>query len=106
MDQFKVQYEERIKVVEEPHLFIYLRSSTDTIMDRIRRRGRDFEKSMDVDFIVNISRMYDEMFANFETKFSRSKVLIIETDYLNSDQVLNVAQEYILANYFEDMAKI
>ena len=101
MEIFKQKYDACIGDVEEPHLFIYLRSSTETVVERINRRGRDFESSMDIDFLINLSQMYDEMFENLETEFRRSKVLVIQTDNLNAEQVFSIAKEHILANYFE-----
>lgn len=100
METFKCRYDSCITDVEEPHLFIYLRSSIETVMQRIKLRGRDIEANIDISFIRNISQMYDEMFEKLETEFSRSKVLILQTDNLNAEQVFNIAKEHIITNYF------
>ena len=90
-----MEYKERIKSVKEPHLFIYLKTSMDNILDRIRERGREFEKDLDMDFLITISQMYDQFFSEIEGGCVKSEVLIIDTDNYDANQVFDIVMKHV-----------
>ena len=45
-----------------PNLVIYLRASTDRLLQRINQRDRPYERNMDVEYIRRINRAYDDFF--------------------------------------------
>ncbi|SIT93469.1 deoxynucleoside kinase [Edaphobacillus lindanitolerans] len=49
-----------------PNVIVYLNASLETLMDRIARRGREFEKNMDPAYIAQLSADYDEFIGRFE----------------------------------------
>ena len=63
----------------QPHLVIYLQSDADVIMQRIRRRNRDFENSLDMDYLRRIIAAYDHFFFHYQ----QTPLLIVQTDKLN-----------------------
>lgn len=76
------------KRVAKPDLAIYLRSSTDRLMQNISRRGRDYEKHIQRDYIGNLNKLYDEFFWNYE----ETPLLIINVenlDFVKNDEHLN-----------------
>lgn len=44
-----------------PEKIIYLDAKTETCMDRIKLRGREYEKAIDVNYIIGLSELYKEM---------------------------------------------
>ena len=50
----------------KPDLVIYLQGSTPLLMERIRRRGRDFERNMDADYIESLNRAYNFFFHHYQ----------------------------------------
>ncbi len=46
-----------------PDLIVYLRASTETLMQRIARRDRPYERQMEVAYIDQLNRAYDAFFA-------------------------------------------
>lgn len=76
------------KRVVKPDLAIYLRSGTDRLMQNISRRGRDYEKHIQRDYIGNLNKLYDEFFWNYE----ETPLLIINVenlDFVKNDEHLN-----------------
>jgi deoxyadenosine/deoxycytidine kinase len=45
-----------------PDLVVYLRSSPDLLLQRIAKRGRDFERDMDADYLRRLGEAYDRHF--------------------------------------------
>ena len=48
-----------------PDLVVYLHASVPTLVDRIRRRGRDYERQISPDYLAQINRLYEEWIAAF-----------------------------------------
>jgi deoxyadenosine/deoxycytidine kinase len=67
------------KRVTRPDLAIYLRSSTTRLMENIIRRGRNYEKHIQRDYIESLNRLYDEFFWNYEA----TPLLIINVENLD-----------------------
>ena len=47
-------------MVHEPDLLIYLKSSVPTLVSQIQKRGRDYEKSISIEYLSNLNERYDE----------------------------------------------
>src|SRR5262245_40524751 len=43
-----------------PDLIVYLRASPEVLMERIARRGRDSERSIQIEYIASLNRAYDD----------------------------------------------
>ena len=65
--------------LKRPDLIIYLKADTDTLLRRIKKRGRDYENSIDPEYIHTINISYDRWIESI----SDQPVMIIETDYFN-----------------------
>ncbi len=64
--------------IEAPRLMIYLRCDVDTAIDRIRKRGRDYEQIVERDYWERLGREYEDYFKAYDL----SPILIIEAkDY-------------------------
>ena len=67
-----------MSMVHEPDLLIYLRRSVPTLVSQIQKRGRDYEKSISIEYLNNLNERYDEWIKNH-----KGKVLVIEADDLD-----------------------
>ena len=67
-----------MSMVNEPDLLIYLKSSIPTLVSQIQKRGRDYEKSISIEYLSNLNERYDEWISNY-----KGKVLVIEADELD-----------------------
>ena len=63
----------------KPDLIVYLRASTDTLLSRIHSRGRDYEQSIDPEYLHSLNIAYDKWI----NSVADYPVLTIETDGFN-----------------------
>ena len=72
-------FEQMMSVVHYPDLMIYLRASVPHLVGNIQKRGRDYEQTMQLEYLENLNRRYDE----FIYKMYKGKVMVIEKDELD-----------------------
>ncbi len=65
--------------IRPPDLMIYLRCPLPTLVKRIRKRGRTFEKAVPRAYLASLERLYEAWFARYDL----SPTLVIETDRLD-----------------------
>jgi deoxyguanosine kinase len=63
-----------------PDLVVYLRASTDTLMQRIATRDRPYERQMERDYIDELNRAYENYFSDHK---HQTPVLVIDSNPLN-----------------------
>ncbi|AKU91813.1 deoxynucleoside kinase [Vulgatibacter incomptus] len=61
--------------VAKPDLVVYLQARLDVLQARIRRRGRDFERNFDPDYLARISSTYNDFFFHYD----ETPLLVINT---------------------------
>ena len=49
-----------------PDLVIFLQADTNTLMENIKKRGRDFEKNMSEEYIDALNQVYNEYFFRYQ----------------------------------------
>lgn len=82
------------KDIVKPNLVIYLQASIDTLTERIKARGRSYERRIKEDYIKLLIRSYNEYF--FHSR--KSPVLIVnsnEFDFLNEPSHLQLLKKEI-----------
>jgi len=72
-------YESLAMFLPAPDLVIYLRASVPTLVRRIRKRGRDFEKSVSVEYLERLNQLYEEWIEHFDL----CPVLTVPSDTLD-----------------------
>ena len=61
--------------VMKPDLVIYLQSRLEVLLARIKKRGREFERKFDADYLAELSRTYNDFFH----RYGETPLLIINT---------------------------
>ncbi len=89
---YLVQYHKYIQDVRDPHLFIFLRASKESLADRIKRRGRDYEQNISEKYLETLNTFYDEFFDQVRAFFKNSSVIVVNTDQKSQDSVLAEVQ--------------
>ena len=64
-----------MSLVNPPDLMIYLRSSIPNLIAQIQKRGREYERSIRIDYITGLNQRYDDWIQNY-----KSRLLIIDVD--------------------------
>jgi deoxyguanosine kinase len=76
-------YDQLASILEQrilrPDLVIYLQARTDVLMERIRWRGRSYERDMARDYIDALNRAYSYYFHHYDT----TPLLVVNTDELD-----------------------
>ena len=67
------------KFLKSPDIIIYLRADLDVLLERINNRNRDYEATIDPEYLKRLNLMYDEWIENIKW----TKVLIIDTNKFN-----------------------
>lgn len=62
-----------------PNLVVYLRASVDTLLQRIAKRGRDYEAGISREYLTRLNALYED----WMNAFNQCPVLIINTDNLD-----------------------
>jgi len=76
-DNYRALFEIMTSYLKKPDLIIYLRASVDTLLTRIKKRSRGFERDISPEYIYMLNLSYDRWIKEDQ---SRNKVLVIETD--------------------------
>jgi deoxyadenosine/deoxycytidine kinase len=72
-------FEQMLQMVRLPDLMIYLRASVPHLVGNIQQRGRDYEQTMQLEYLENLNRRYDE----FLMQQYRGRLLVVEKDPLD-----------------------
>ena len=72
-------FEQMISMVKLPDLMIYLHASVPHLVNNIQQRGRDYEQTIQLDYLQNLSERYDDFIYN---KY-KGRVIIVEKDQLD-----------------------
>ena len=71
--------------VMKPDLVIYLQARLEVLLARIKKRGRDFERKFDADYLAELSRTYNDFFHRYD----ETPLLVINTsdiDFVESEE--------------------
>ena len=89
---YKDLYDTIIGSLRYPDLIIYLRASIWTLISRIRKRGRDYERAIDKEYLAQLNQGYE----NWIKRYARQhRVLIIDTDDLDIEKGTSRVNEII-----------
>lgn len=88
-------------LIEGPDLLIYLRSSIPNLVNKIHKRGREYENSISIDYLSRLNERYEAWISTYD----KNKMVIIDVDDLdfveNKDDLGTV-----LADIDKGLAKI
>ena len=72
-------FEQMLTVVHMPDLMIYLRASVAHLVGNIQQRGRDYEQTIQLEYLENLNRRYED----FITHQYKGRVMIVDKDNLD-----------------------
>lgn len=70
-------------VLRKPDLMIYLRASVPHLVTNIQKRGRDYERSISLDYLENLNTLYE----NFISHQYTGKVLTVDVNTIDFENV-------------------
>lgn len=73
-------YKAMVQSLRQPDLVVYLKASTWTLISRIRKRGRDYEKDIDREYLAQLNIGYEKWIKKISDSWN---VLVVDTDDFN-----------------------
>lgn len=67
-----------MSLVKKPDLLIYLRSTIPHLIAKIQKRGREYEQSMQIDYLKGLNDRYEEWTSGYD-----GKLLVIDADEID-----------------------
>lgn len=78
-----------VPFLPKPDIIIYLKASLETLVGRIKRRGRAYEQSIQREYLAYLNQAYDAWIDRARKDFFILEINADETDYVNGDDDLN-----------------
>ena len=72
-------FEQMMNMVKLPELMIYLRASVPPLVANIQKRGRDYEQSIQLEYLQNLNERYED----FIFKHYKGRLLVVDVDELD-----------------------
>lgn len=79
------------KALRPPDLMIYLKAEVSTLKQRIAKRGRDYESTIEDTYLEQLNQLYDVWTSNYNL----SKIVTIQTDELDFVNNLDNLEELL-----------
>lgn len=76
-DSYKNLYQAMVQSLKRPDIVVYLRASTWTLISRIRKRGREYERSVDREYLAQLNIGYEKWIKKIAPTW---ELLIVDTD--------------------------
>ena len=78
-NNYKGIFELMESLIQGPDILIYLRSSIPNLVNKIHKRGREYESSISIDYLSRLNERYEAWISSYEA----SKLIIIDVDSLD-----------------------
>lgn len=69
-------FEQMMSIVKLPDLMIYLRASVPHLVENIQKRGRDYEQTIQLEYLQNLNERYEDFIFNRY----KGKVMVVDVD--------------------------
>ena len=78
-DNYLSLFNTMINLVKPPDLLVYLQSSIPNLVNKIHKRGRDYEKTISIEYLSRLNERYEAWITNYNS----GKLLKINVDNLD-----------------------
>ncbi|GGJ89431.1 deoxyguanosine kinase [Lentibacillus kapialis] len=99
-DKYEQIYHILTKDMPVPNIMIYLHASLDTILKRIRLRGRDIEQNIKASYLSQLAQDYERFMHEFEMLHPDIPVIRINADEMDFvkhqedlDKIINIVEQ-------------
>jgi deoxyadenosine/deoxycytidine kinase len=98
-ETYQMLFDTIIKAVPAPDLMIYLKADIPKLTHQIKKRGRDFESDIAVDYLQSLNSYYE----SFATTYDHGKLLVIDVnsmDFANNKEDFDTIVELLNKELF------
>jgi deoxyadenosine/deoxycytidine kinase len=100
-ENYRMLFETMVDYLRKPDLIIYLQASVDPLVERILSRGRDYEQTIDRDYLEQLGHAYETWLD--EAEENDFKILRINTENKNFEE--HEKELNLIVDYVKEMEK-
>ena len=78
-DNYLALFDTMLNLVKPPDILVYLQSSIPSLVNKIHKRGRDYEKTISIEYLSRLNERYEAWISNYTS----GKLLKINVDDLD-----------------------
>jgi len=78
-NNYKNLFELIESLIKGPDLLIYLRSGIPNLVNKIHKRGRDYENSISIDYLSRLNERYEAWISTY----NKSKLIVFDVDEID-----------------------
>ncbi|MEE3035004.1 MAG: deoxynucleoside kinase [Bacteroidota bacterium] len=78
-NNYKNLFELIESLIKGPDILIYLRSGIPNLVNKIHKRGRDYENSISIDYLSRLNERYEAWISTYD----KSKLVIVDVDEID-----------------------
>ena len=90
LDPILISFVQTGNIVNTDTLLIYLRSSIPNLVSQIQKRGREYEKSIRIDYITGLNERYENWIKDY-----KHKLLVLDVDRIKFENRPEDFQEVV-----------
>ena len=91
---YRALFDEMTAYLRKPTLIIFLKATTDSLLTRLKKRGREYEKSVSAEYLHNLNIAYARWINRAKLEFN---VMTVDTDnfdvYKDKDRLEQLIQD-------------
>lgn len=95
-DNYRELFSIMVSYLRKPDLIIYLETPVEKLIERILKRGRDYERTIDPNYLKQLNGAYDRWINKAEKEgFNVMRVDTINKNFEENEEDLNIIIKYI-----------
>jgi len=98
-EEYNAFFEKLQKETQPFDVNIYLRAGVDTVTQRIKSRGREMEEDIDVEYLGQLSKLYEEKFLPNLKKFNKNGAIFVY-------DVNDISEEELASKVYDDVKAV
>ena len=87
-------FETMIHLVKAPDLLVYLESSIPNLVNKIHKRGREYEKTISIEYLSRLNERYEAWITNYNSG-KLLKINVDDIDFVENKSDYNKVLEII-----------
>jgi len=93
-DNYLALFDTMLNLVKPPDLLVYLQSSIPSLVNKIHKRGREYEKTISIEYLSRLNERYEAWISNY-TSGKLLKINVDDLDFVENKSDFETVLELI-----------